>query len=174
MKPAVRSRLLLLGGAALVLLADQLSKQWVVHTLPEYTTVDVIPWLKPILSFTYVHNTGVAFGLFPQLGGVFTLLSAAVIVALLIFYRTIPVDELWIHLALGLMTGGALGNLLDRLLRGSVVDFLDFNFWPLQSWPIFNVADSAVVVGTTILVLDSLFAMKEESRAPLEDVPQDV
>ncbi len=176
MNATVRSRLLLLGGASAVLVADRLSKLWVVHTLPEYTTVDMLPWLKPILSFTYVRNTGVAFGLFPQLGHVFMWLSAAVILALLIFYRSVPVEEPWMHLALGLMTGGALGNLLDRVLSGSVVDFLDFNFWPLQDWPIFNVADSAVVVGTAILVLDSLLATErgQSHAAPLEDVPQDV
>jgi signal peptidase II len=165
MRARLLSRLLLVGGAVTVLVADQLSKLWVVANLPEYTPVNVFPWLSSILSFTYVKNTGVAFGLFPQLGDFFTILSVLVIGGIVVFQRSLPVTDRWVHLSLGLLTGGALGNLLDRLLRGYVVDYLDVNFWPLHAWPVFNVADSAILVGVTVLLVDSFFFNRQEIPA---------
>lgn len=162
MKPAIRSHLLFFGGMALVVGLDQLSKLWVVLNMPAYTPMNFIPSLAPILSFTLVQNTGVAFGLFPQFGDVFTILSAGVIVGIMIFHRLIAGTNSWVNAALGLVAGGALGNLVDRLTRGYVVDFLDVNFWPLQEWPVFNLADSAIVVGVAILLVVS-FLTDEKS-----------
>ena len=164
MNKRVRNRLLLLGCAALVLVFDQWTKVWVVANLPLYTPVDLLDWMTPILSFTYVKNTGVAFGLFPQLGQVFTVLQIVVILGIIYYQRTLPDEVLWLHLSLGLVVGGALGNLVDRILRGYVVDFLDVNFWPLQQWPVFNLADSAIVVGVTIMLIDSFFEEQVEQR----------
>ncbi len=163
MSSVPRSRLLLFGCAAFVLLADQLSKAWVVANLPLQFSVDVIPWLSPILSFTYLTNTGVAFGLFPQFGDLFTILAVVVVGAILIFQRSLPPEDWLLHLALGLQVGGALGNLVDRLFRGSVVDFIDVNFWPFQNWPVFNLADSAIVVGVALLMLSSWLDHKRMS-----------
>ncbi len=160
MKPMLRSRLLFFGGVAFVVVLDQLSKVWVVSHLPAYTPVDVVPQLASIFSLTFVKNTGVAFGLFPQLGKAFTILSALVIAGIVVFHRSIAEEVPWLNMALGIVTGGALGNLLDRLTRGFVVDFLDVNFWPLQEWPVFNLADSAIVVGVAILLISSFFASK--------------
>ena len=157
------SRLLFFATIALILIVDQLTKVWVVAHLPLYEPRDLWQWLAPILSFTYVKNTGVAFGLFQGLGRAFALLPALVVVAVVAFRRSLPVDDLWVHLSLGLVVGGALGNIIDRLLRGYVVDFLDVNFRPLQSWPVFNVADSAVVVGVAILLLDTFLTETEEA-----------
>ncbi|MBN2393589.1 MAG: signal peptidase II [Anaerolineae bacterium] len=165
MNAAVRSRLLLWGGAALVVALDQLSKSWVVHHLPAYTPVDWIPQLASLLSFTFVKNTGVAFGLFPQLGGLFTILSAIVIAGIFVFHRVIAGNDLWVYSGLGLVTGGALGNLVDRLTRHYVVDFIDVNFWPFREWPVFNIADSAVVAGVAVLLLDALLFGEEEAMS---------
>ncbi len=137
-----------------VLLADQLSKLWVVRTFPRFVSVQPVAWLEPVFSFTPVENTGVAFGLLPQLGGVLTVLSTVIIAGLLIFYLQMEDEEHWLmHLALGAQIGGAIGNLVDRFARGAVVDFIDANFWPFQEWPIFNLADSAIVVGVGLLLL---------------------
>jgi signal peptidase II len=163
MSVAVRSRLLLWGGAALVVALDQLSKAWVVRHLPAYTPVNWFPQLASLFSFTFVKNTGVAFGLFPQAGGLFTILSAFVIVGILIFQRAIAGTDLWLYGGLGLVTGGALGNLIDRLAHGYVVDFIDVNFWPFHEWPVFNIADSAIVVGVAILLLDAFFLSETEA-----------
>lgn len=162
MKVAVRGRPLFFGGAAFVVALDQLSKAWVVHHLPAYTPVDWIPQLAPLFSFTFVKNTGVAFGLFPQLGGLFTILSAIVVVGILVFHHVIAETDLWLYGALGLVTGGALGNLIDRLARGYVVDFIDVNFWPLREWPVFNAADSAIVIGVAVLLLDAFLLGERE------------
>lgn len=160
-----RGRLLLWGGAAAILAVDQLVKAWVVATLPFGVPVAYFAWLKPVLSFTYITNTGVAFGLFPQLGDFFTILALVVVAAMVFFQRSIPPDDWLLHIALGFQVGGALGNLADRLFRGSVVDFLDFNFWPLQNWAVFNLADAAIVSGVSLLVLISLLRPEEETPA---------
>lgn len=158
------SRVLLWTLAALVLIADQLSKAWVVAHLPEHVPTDVFPWLAPILSFTRLSNTGVAFGLLPQFGGVFTILSAVVIVAIVFFQRTVSREDWLTHGALGLMIGGATGNLVDRLLHGHVIDFIDLNFWPLRSWAVFNIADASIVMGVTLLMLSVWLQERREAR----------
>ncbi|MEA3309080.1 MAG: signal peptidase II [Chloroflexota bacterium] len=153
MSSAARNRLLLWCGATFVLLADQLSKLWILQNLREYKTMDCTSWLTPVFSLTHLPNTGVAFGLFPQFGGLLTILSSVIIIAILWIYRTLEIQGWPLHLAFGMQIGGALGNLLDRLLRGSVVDFIDVNFWPFQNFAVFNLADSAIVVGVGILLL---------------------
>lgn len=168
MKFMSRNRLLLLGGAVTILVADQLSKSWVVQNLPLYVSTDLFPWLKPVMSLTHVTNTGVAFGLFPQLGNFFTILSMSVIVLIILFQNSLAEAYFWVHLALGMVAGGALGNVTDRIFRGAVVDFFDVNFWPFHEWPVFNVADSAVVVGVIILLLDSMFFDPTREKQPLE------
>jgi signal peptidase II len=155
------SHALFLGVLAGSLLIDQVSKAWVVANLDLYRPTDVIPALAPILSFTLVENTGVAFGLFPSLGSLFTWLALVVVAGILIFRHSIPASDLWVHLSLGLVTGGAVGNVVDRLARGYVVDFIDVNFWPLATWPVFNLADSAIVVGVVVLMVDSLLVERE-------------
>lgn len=170
--PRRRNSLLFYGLIVVILIIDQLTKAWVVATLPPYRPVDIAPWLAPLLSFTFVENTGVAFGLFPGLGGLFTILSALVVVGILIFRRSLPDDELWVHASLGLVTGGAVGNLIDRMTRGYVVDFLDVNAWPLQTWPVFNVADSAIVVGVFVLLVDS-FVNERDALAVVESGPEE-
>ncbi len=159
-----RGRWLLWGSGLAVLALDQWSKAWIRANLPPSTPTDIFPALHPILSFTYVHNTGVAFGLFPELGWLFTTLALGVVAFILYYQQMLGQDDALLNLALGLQLGGAIGNLLDRLLRGSVTDFLDVNFWPLESWPVFNLADSAIVVGVGLLILHLLLEERDERR----------
>lgn len=157
-------RWLMWALAALVLLADQASKAWVVANLLPNVPTDVFPWLRPIASFTYVTNRGVAFGLLPQLGDVFTIFGILVIGAIVIFQHTLK-DEGWpTYVALGLQIGGAMGNVLDRLFRGQVVDFIDLNFWPMQDWPISNVADVCIVAGVIVLLVGNVVAEQRAAR----------
>jgi len=154
MTPKGRNRLIMWSAAVLVIVVDQLSKMWVLNNVPEYATVDVFPWLRPVLSFTRVTNTGVAFGLLPQFGDFFTFLTAVIVGILIIFHQKLGLVGWVAHLALGMQIGGALGNWIDRLLHdGAVIDFLDANFWPFDRWPIFNLADSAIVVGVGLLLV---------------------
>ena len=138
--------------AALVILTDQLSKYWVATQLPEGQSWYIAPWLAPILRLTHVTNTGVAFGLFPGLGILFVIVSIVVVVVILLYELQLPHDQWLIRLALGLQLGGAIGNnLIDRVRLGSVVDFIDLNFWPLETFPVFNLADASIVVGVIML-----------------------
>lgn len=147
------SRVALWVLACLIVVADRFSKIWVVANLVEYVPTEVIPWLAPIASFTRLPNTGVAFGMFPQWGAVFKVLSAVVIVAIVFFHRSVEPTDWLTHIALGFMVGGATGNLIDRFLYGHVVDFVDLNFWPFRNFAVFNIADASIVIGVALLLI---------------------
>jgi signal peptidase II len=148
---------------ALILLADQISKSLVARWLGEGQSWDAAPWLAPIFSITRVTNTGAAFGMFPGLNSLFIVVNVIVIVAILIYhYRYLPDGQALVRIALSLQLGGAVGNLVDRVRQGFVLDFLDLNFWPLRSWPIFNVADSCIVTGVVVLTLLMLWEERRE------------
>jgi len=163
------SDLLIVAIALLVVVADQLTKSWVRRSLVLGVPWDPIPWLRPILSFTYVTNTGAVFGMFPQLGRLFTLIALLVIGLLFFLFRDLAAGRWPVTISLGLILGGALGNnVVDRLWHGFVTDFVDLNFWPMQEWAVFNVADSSIVVGVCILSV-YLLLMKESPVAA--DIP---
>jgi signal peptidase II len=154
--------------AGLVVFLDQLSKYFVVARLAEGQSWEVAPWLAPIFSITHVTNTGAAFGLFRGGSDFFVIIAAIVIVAILVYYRQLPDGQWLMRVALGLQLGGAIGNnLLDRLRQGFVIDFIDLNFWPLHDWPVFNLADSSIVAGVTLLALLMLEEERRERRRRL-------
>lgn len=161
MKISPRNQALFFGALFMIVVCDQLTKQWVVNNLVPFVTTPIAPWIEPVLTMTYVTNTGIVFGVLPQFGSIFTILVMIIIGLLFIMRRSLAHVPFWVHIALGVIMGGAFGNLIDRLMRGSVVDFLDFNFWPLYQWGIFNVADAAVVTGVAVLLLDSLILNPE-------------
>jgi len=139
-------RALFLGGTAVVVLAlDQVSKWLVLRSFSESGTRS-LPLLGDLVRLTYVENRGAAFGLFQEQTYFFILIGVVVVAAILASYRFLPVDGVLLNTGLGLQLGGALGNLLDRLRYGHVVDFIDLSWWP-----VFNLADSAIVVGVAIL-----------------------
>ena len=149
----MRIRELYMFGAATVIVAlDQATKYVVTRYLPLGEPWSPIPSLKRILSFTRITNTGVAFGLFPQLGLLFSILPILVVAGILLYYRNLPAHHRLLQVSLGLQLGGALGNLVDRLRVGHVVDFIDF-----KVWAVFNIADSAIVAGTVLLAYHILF-----------------
>jgi signal peptidase II len=145
----LRDRWVLVGVvAAVVLVVDQLTKRWALETL-DTRTID-LPWT---LRLNLTLNRGAAFGLGSRYAPLIAL--AAVCVVVVVLGTTRGLDSRWPRLGVGLVLGGALGNLTDRLFRegtgflgGAVVDFVD-----LQWWPVFNVADAAVCVGAVLLVL---------------------
>ena len=107
--------------------------------------------LDHVLSLTVIRNRGAAFGLFQNFTLGFFIVSVVVMVGILIYYWRLPAGDWSARLGLSLVFGGALANAYDRLVKGSVVDFIQ-----LPHWPIFNVADSAVSIGVVILVLGGL------------------
>lgn len=144
--------------AAVVLVLDQASKAAVMRYLEPGIPWSPIEPLRRVFSLTYVTNTGAAFGIFPQLGNYYVFIVLAIVVALFVFYRRFASSHWLMTICLGLQVGGALGNLVDRLRLGHVVDFLDF-----KVWPVFNVADSCVVIGVAVLAYLILRESPEEN-----------
>ena len=139
------------------LIADQITKGLVVLTMsPGHSAPD-----GGFFRFTYVTNTGSAFGLFPHQTTFLIIASFVGIGALLVFYRTNRVDSSLLRFCLGLQLGGAIGNLVDRVRLGHVVDFID-----VGAWPVFNLADSAIVLGLTGLMWTFIYTRHGRSHDP--------
>ena len=153
MKQRRQDALILPATVVLILFLDQVSKSLVTVWLGESQSRVIAPWLAPIFRITYVTNTGGAFGLFPGLGDVFKVVAVIVVVTVMIYYRFLPDGQALMRIALGLQLGGAIGNLVDRLRQGFVVDFIDFTYWPMRNWPVSNVADISIVTGVSLLAL---------------------
>jgi signal peptidase II len=149
--PAMRKWL---GVAFAVIVADHLTKFWVSATLDYQEAVPVLPFFSLVL----VHNTGAAFSFLADAGGWQRWFFIAVgIVATVVIVRLLKRHGHEPHMALplALVLGGALGNVIDRVVLGYVVDFLYFHYKSF-AWPAFNVADSAITVGAAMLIWDSL------------------
>jgi len=142
----IGQHIMLFWIAGLVILLDQLTKMFVESRLPLYDMWAPVPSIQELFRITHVPNTGMAFGLFPS-GSSFFLIVAVIVALAIIYYNfTLPKGQFALRLALGLQLGGALGNFIDRLRIGHVTDFLDFG-----PWPVFNVADMAIVSGAIVL-----------------------
>ena len=136
--------------ASLTFIADQVTKAIVTSTM---ALGDVIPVIPPVLDLHYITNRGVAFGLFSRLGDIFIPVAIVIMSVIFWYYRSVTNRRLWLRTALGLQLGGALGNLVDRVRLGSVVDFVEFHIDAINfHYPVFNVADSAIVIGVGILL----------------------
>jgi signal peptidase II len=140
--------LFLISGFIVVL--DQYTK-WLVRSnlsFAESWLPEQLQSLLPYMRIVYWHNTGAAFGLFQNGNLIFIILGFIVSGVIIYYYPHVSREDWWLKLALGLQLGGALGNLIDRLQYGHVTDFIS-----VGSFPVFNVADSAITVGTCILLL---------------------
>lgn len=149
-------RLLVVTAGGVVLL-DQLTKLLILATLPLYGGIEIIPGF---FNIVHVRNTGAAFSILAGAPSVwrqwfFIIVTTGVLAILLLAYRKVSVKDRWTRSAYALIIGGALGNLVDRVRLGEVIDFLDV-YWGSYHWPAFNVADSAITVGAALLIL-SLF-----------------
>jgi signal peptidase II len=158
-----RAATLLFGTAAAVLLFDRLTKTWAEHVLAGHP----IEIVSGFLTLRFTTNPGGAFSLGQNLPWLFA--TASVAVAGLIVITAFRHTDMLTAVALGLVLGGTLGNLSDRLIRGSsffggrVVDFIDFHWWP-----VFNVADSAIVIGAVILAFSSWRAGRRRAQREAE------
>ena len=166
---------ILLGVGFGIVVLDQITKALVMHTMHLHESIPVI---AGFFNLTYIRNPGAAFGMFATTNSAFRLIffvgTSIFALGLLgtIFYRMHPADVCG-QLSVSAIFGGAIGNLVDRLQYGEVVDFLDF-YMGGYHWPAFNVADSAISVGVVSLLV--LFAMdkKGEHPAPIEPAEDDV
>lgn len=150
--------MVLLTTAIAILALDHLTK-WLVVT--HLTLGQQVRAVGP-LTIDYVQNNGAAFSLFPQFHYVYLVVAAAVAIYIVFFGHRLG-DGFWHQVVLGAVLGGALSNGVDRLLFGYVVDFVDFHFWP-----VFNVADSAIVIGVIVGVLT--FRPKEHGSSVGEKI----
>ena len=154
---------MLFGLAALIILLDQATKMLVVVGIPMYGSIAVIPGF---FDLTHIYNTGGAFGFLAGKSSLFRhlfFLTAAVIAMGMIVYLYLktPQDYVFLRGGLSLILGGALGNVIDRVRIGKVVDFLDLHIQGMH-WPAFNVADSAITVGIFIFIYHLLFKKMPE------------
>jgi len=149
-------RLIIIAG--IIIVADQITKAVVLSKMALYQSISVIPGF---FNLTHIHNPGGAFGFLAQQNpalriGVFLFASSIAIVLIFLFYRQIPKTHPILSAGLALIFGGAIGNLVDRIRFGKVVDFLDFYIGKIH-WPAFNVADSAITVGVAIFLVHLVF-----------------
>lgn len=150
--------------SVIVIALDQWSKYWVLATLPEYTAVPVI---DGFWNWYRAYNTGAAFSFLSNAGGwqtwFFTALAVA-ISGLLVHWLSRTARGDWrAALPYSLIVGGALGNVIDRLVHGHVIDFIQW-YWRGHYWPSFNVADSAIVCGAVGIALFGLFDSKRKAK----------
>ncbi|MSP04758.1 MAG: signal peptidase II [Acetobacteraceae bacterium] len=144
----------------LILGLDQASKYWVLDILDLPTIRQVV--LLPFFNLTMVWNRGVTFGLFASDGetGQLVLAGLACLAVIAFGFWLWRARSWWVSFSVGAIAGGAIGNVIDRLRFGAVVDFLHVHAWG-WSWYVFNIADSAIVCGVTALIVESLFAKAE-------------
>ena len=165
LQPAAKPRRLEIWLPILIVVIDQLTKAMVRASLPLHESVTIIPGL---IDFTHVRNTGAAFGFlnavdFPFKTAVISLIATAALVGVGMYAASLAHHQIIARIGLALITGGAAGNLLDRLIVGSVVDFVDV-YWRIWHFWAFNVADSAITVGVAIMILDMLGSSGSEGE----------
>jgi len=143
---------------------DQFTKQWVIRVFDLYESVAVMPYV----NLTYVRNFGAAFSFLSDQGGwqrwLFTILAITISVVLVIWLRRNPAGLWRQNLAFSLILAGAVGNVIDRLIYGYVIDFIDVyvNQW---HWPAFNVADSAITIGAILMLLEAFFEPRQGAQS---------
>jgi signal peptidase II len=150
---------LLISAIAVVL--DQVSKFWILYSvMAPPRVIEVTPFFNLVLAW----NKGISFGMFNtgSTYGPLLLTGLAIVIVIALCIWLWRADTKWVACALGLVIGGAVGNVIDRVRFGAVVDFLDVHAFGYH-WPAFNVADSAICVGAAILILESLFRPSEKA-----------
>jgi len=140
-----------------IVILDQVTKALVREHLAVHESIPIIPSL---LDFTHVRNTGAAFGFlnaaeFPFKSVVLSLVATGALVAMALYSAALASHQLLARIGLALVIGGAVGNLIDRMLHGAVIDFVDV-YWRTHHFWTFNVADSAITIGVIVLILDML------------------
>lgn len=162
----VRDYMVLLGIASVVVAFDQWTKYLVRLNLVVGASWSPATWLMPYARILHSNNTGAAFGLFPAGATIFTVVAIVVSLAILYYFPQVPTSQRALRLALSLQLGGALGNLISRLLIGTVTDFIS-----LGTFPIFNIADSSISIGTAILVVTMFILERREVQEAAKAEP---
>jgi signal peptidase II len=147
--------------AALVIFFDQYTKYLVRTRLGLRESWSPWPWLAPYARILHTENTGAAFGMFQSGGLIFAVIAVIVAVVIIVYAARLPEGHWWIRLTLGLQLGGALGNLIDRVMRGPVTDFVS-----VGPFYIFNVADASISIGVALLAVLMLIESRQPQTPP--------
>ncbi len=158
--------LFLVTIAGLIVFFDQWTKNWVREHLAFGESFIPWDWMTGYARILNWRNSGAAFGLFQQGGGIFTVLAVVVALMIIYYFPRIGRGDWALRLAMGLQLGGAIGNLVDRLQHGYVTDFV-----AVGNFPVFNVADSSITLGVLILLLDVWLGGGGEEPQPVAQVP---
>jgi len=151
---------LVLGSSFLLMTLDQLSKSWIRDNFAIGES-----WPESgILRITHVTNTGASFGLFANQSTILAILSIIIVIGIIIIIRHLTYITNLSMVASGLVIGGAVGNLIDRFRLGYITDFVDFHLWGNIHWPVFNLADSAIVIGTALFAISLFLSSTREKQ----------
>jgi len=157
----------LFAVAGLVLALDQVTKSLVRAALPYGAVWSPWEWLAPYARIVHWGNTGVAFGMFQEGGGFFTLLAILVAGVIVYVFPRIPREDWLMRLVIGMMLGGALGNLVDRLTIGHVTDFIS-----VGTFPVFNLADASISIGAVVMAILSYVRDRQHAAAEADGVEE--
>jgi signal peptidase II len=166
LKKYLKDYIFLLSLAGVLIAIDQITKAIVRNNLVVGDVWAPWPWLLPYARIVHWTNTGAAFGMFQNLGGLFTILAVFVSLAILYYFPQVPRQDWPLRLALVLQLGGAVGNLIDRLTIGSVTDFIS-----VGNFAVFNLADASISVGAAVLVIGMW--LKERSERVYQNGEQE-
>ena len=162
----MKKKYIFFSVSALIVVADQISKKFFEKFLLSLDTNSVNVLGEELVRFTLAYNTGIAFSI--KLGSRYFLSTISLLASIFIIYLIVKIDlkkklEIW---AFTFILGGAIGNLIDRVMYGKVIDFIDCDFpdFIMTRWPIFNIADSFVTVGMAFLAIQYLFLEKKEEK----------
>jgi len=158
----LRDYLPLIAISGSIIILDQITKNLVRNLLEFTESWSPWEWLEPFARIVHWNNTGSAFGFFQGMGTVFMILAIVVSIIIIIYYPRVPREDWLMRLALSMQLAGAVGNLIDRLLYGTVTDFIS-----VGTFAVFNVADASISVGTALLILD-LFIKERKERKQVE------
>jgi signal peptidase II len=165
-----RKWIVLLTVIAAVILVDQVTKSIVLDTMRVGESQQPIPFLVPYFQITRSENIGAAFGFLPQAGDLFLIIAVVVVIAMFYYYPRVTSGARMTRFAIGLICGGALGNALDRLQHGLVVDFIHYQIPGLIS-NVSNLADHAIVFGVILIFVDS-WRTERHATAQSSEKPQ--
>jgi signal peptidase II len=162
LKKLLKDYLVLLLMVVLVIALDQMSKKLVRDSLAIGEMWAPWPWLLPYARIVHWFNTGVAFGMFQGLGGIFTIVAVVVSGAIIYYFPQVPSSDWTLRLAMGLQMGGALGNMIDRTSQGQVTDFISVGIFP-----VFNLADACITIGVMVLLLGVYLQERRKKPEPI-------
>lgn len=151
--------------SGLVILLDQVTKVFANRLLTLHEQIPVIPGF---FNWTLAYNEGAAFSFLSEAGGwqrwFFTALALIISIVIIVWIKRLAAHERWTAIGLCLILGGAIGNVIDRILFGHVIDFIQW-YYSNYYWPAFNIADAAITVGAVMLIVHSLFTKEPENDA---------